>query len=160
MRRVWFFLAPMFLWMTLSLPAGEGKKDDIAAIEKQLVDLVNAERKKESLMPLRFSPELAKVARAHAENMAKQKKEEHKLDGKDYPDRLDAAGYMYLGAGENLGAIMKGLTLPDLMKAWMVSKAHRINILEAKFEETGTGAARDAAGKLYLAQVFALPGKK
>src|SRR6266853_853935 len=103
MNGVWAFawghrMKSIFAALFLSLastfppPAGEDKKLDLPDAEKKLLDLTNKERDKESLKTLRWNPVLAKVARAHAENMAKQKKEVHILDGKSPYDRIKAAG--------------------------------------------------------------------
>ena len=46
-------------------------------------------------MPLKVNATLVKTARAHSENMAKQEKMAHQLDGKSVGDRTEAAGYDY-----------------------------------------------------------------
>lgn len=154
----------LFLLLIVGLPilaggAGEAKKTDLAAAEKTLLELTNKERAKEGLKPLRWNAMLGTVARGHAQNMAKQKKEVHDLDGKTPYDRIRAAGYSYHRAGENVGSMTPEYTLEDLIKAWMGSKGHRANILQAEFEEVGMGAAVNDEGRIYLAQVFARPKK-
>ncbi|MFO0965399.1 MAG: CAP domain-containing protein [Gemmataceae bacterium] len=135
-------------------------KIDIAAAEKKVLELTNAERAKEGLKALTWNPVLAKVARAHAQNMAKQQKEVHILDGKNPYDRIKAAGYDYRRAGENVGSMTPDFELPDLMKAWMDSKGHRANILQGEYEEAGIGAAVGENGRIYFAQEFGKPKKK
>ena len=159
MKRIAVLFAFAVLAPVFSGGAGE-KKEDLPDMEKVLLDLTNAERKKEGLKPVRWNPVLAKVARAHAENMAQQKKEVHVLDGKSPSDRVKAAGYRYSRTGENVGSMTPGFELEDLMKAWMESKGHRKNILQEDFEEAGMGAARNEDGRLYFAQIFATPPKK
>jgi uncharacterized protein YkwD len=123
--------------------------------EKQLLELINAERKKHDLAPLRPSPALFRVARAHSANMAKQGKMAHVLDDKTPYDRIKAVGYKYRFAGENIGR--GDVSLPEMVKAWMDSKVHRDNILHKEFTETGLGVASDAKKLVYYTQVFAKP---
>jgi uncharacterized protein YkwD len=123
--------------------------------EQRVVDLINQERKKENLPPLKVNPVLTQVARAHTANMAMQGKMDHNLDGKSPFDRIKAAGYKYSLAAENLA--VGDLPLKDVIQAWMKSKIHRDNILTKDFTETGIGIANGAKDKVYYTQVFADP---
>jgi uncharacterized protein YkwD len=120
----------------------------------------NAERTKEELPPLKFNPLLGKVARAHSENMARQMKMEHKLDDKTPFDRLDAAGYDFMRAAENIAFGDEDAKLDVIMKMWMESKGHRANIMNKDLTEIGIGIARGKDGFLYYTQVFGRPFKK
>lgn len=128
--------------------------------EVKTFELTNQERKAKDLPALTLKPALSKIARAHSENMARQGKMEHKLDDKGPDDRVRAGGYKYATMAENLAAGEDGATLAMIMKAWMESKDHRANILDADFTEIGVGIARDKAGQLYFTQVFARPRKE
>lgn len=140
------------------LPASDKKEGpSLAALEKTLVDLTNQERKKKGVGAVKVNESLAKAARAHAENMLRQDRMEHTLDGKNQFERITAAGYKWTKAGENLAAVDGDRTLAELMEAWMDSKSHRLNILDADFTEIGVGIARDKTGKLWIAQVFGRP---
>jgi uncharacterized protein YkwD len=123
--------------------------------EKELLDLTNQERKKADRKPLKPSPVLFKVARAHSANMAKQGKMAHVLDGKNPFQRLKAAGYPYYRAGENVG--VGNVPLKGVMKGWMDSKLHRENILNPEFTEIGLGRVVDANGDAYYTQAFGRP---
>src|SRR4051794_29532939 len=70
--------------------------------EKAILKLLNDEREKEKLPPLKPNAILFKVARAHSANMAKQEKMAHVLDGKKPSQRVEEAGYDYRVVGENL----------------------------------------------------------
>jgi len=129
----------------------------MTAPEKKLLELTNLERKKKDLSPLAPSPLLFKIARAHSENMAKQAKMDHELDGKNPFDRLKDGGYKYLKAGENVGAGDAEIPIADLMKAWMDSPMHRENILRPDFTEVGFGAVKDKKGDVYYTQLFGKP---
>jgi uncharacterized protein YkwD len=143
------------LALCLASRAGEAAKFEMTKEEQKLVELTNAERKKKELPPVKPSPLLFKVARAHSANMAKQAKMAHELDGKNPFERLKEAGYKYYFAGENVAA---GLDeLDEIMKGWMESEPHRKNILSEKFTEIGIGVARDKKGEPYFTQVFGKP---
>jgi uncharacterized protein YkwD len=124
--------------------------------ERTLMDLVNKERAKADLPALRPHPLLFKAARAHSANMAKQEKMEHILDEKKPSQRVEAAGYNWGKVRENLlTADMTDVPPEKIVKAWMDSKDHRINILANDVAETGLGIVRNAKGEAYYTQVFA-----
>lgn len=139
--------------------AGEPKetpKFEMTKEEQTLLELLNKERKKKDLPALRPHPLLFKVARAHAKNMAKQRKMEHNLDGKRPPDRVEAAGYDWGKVSENIAVAEGGEPpLSEIVKQWMESKEHRENLLDPKVNETGLGIARNDKDEIYYAQVLA-----
>jgi uncharacterized protein YkwD len=152
-----FFLCGVCLSGVISEEPKDKKqkaKFKLSDAEQEVLELTNAERKDNDLPPLKIGPLLTKVARAHSENMAKQGKMSHVLDGKNPAERVKAAGYLFRGLGENVGF---GPRKPaDMMKLWMESKHHRANILNKTFREIGIGIARDARGTPYYTQVFAV----
>ncbi len=148
------------LWtLCFSWTFGEGPnkkpkgKFKLSGIEQEILDQVNAERKKKDLPPLKLSPLLTKVARAHSANMAKQGKMNHVLDGKNPFDRVRAAGYQMRAVGENIGEGFPSAA--KMMDWWMHSKLHRGNILQKGFKEIGIGVVRDGRGHAFYTQVFA-----
>ena len=147
-------------FVAAAVPAQEKKEppppDRVTEEEKALVDLVNKEREKEKLPPLKSDARLRKAARGHSENMAKQGKLEHVLDGKTPGNRVDAVSYDFVRLGENIAYNDSG-TPEEVVKGWMDSKAHRDNILKKEFKETGLAVATDAKGVKYITQVFAAP---
>jgi uncharacterized protein YkwD len=140
--------------------AGEAPSFTMTAEETKLLELTNLERKKKELPPLRPSPALFELARAHSANMAKQGKMEHNLDGKTPFDRMRDAKYLFVMGAENIAACDAKFGLPELMQAWMESKLHRENILGPNYTDIGLGAARDKNGKVYYTQVFTKPQAK
>lgn len=142
--------------MTWSVAANQPGAE-LSPQEKKLLELTNAERKKAGLEPLRASPLLFKVARAHAQNMAKQGKLEHVLDGKNPLQRVRDAGYNYSAAGENIARFGSKTPLETLVKMWMESKIHRENILNPDFTEIGLGIAPDDNDRVFYAQEFGKP---
>jgi uncharacterized protein YkwD len=157
--------APALLLLLAGLAlAGGGKpaKVKLAPDEKALLDLLNKERKKEKLPELTLNATLCKAARRHSENMAKQEKMSHQLDGKSVGDRVTETGYDWLSIGENLAkSEAEGPGDPpasppeEIHKMWMDSKGHRENILNPKYREVGIAKARSSKGTYYYTQVFA-----
>jgi uncharacterized protein YkwD len=165
MLRATLMLPVLALLIAASLPAGESTKskekekpkDTLSAEERQVFDLTNAERKKEGLPPLRLSPLLTRLAKAHSENMAKQGKLDHSLDGKNPVERAKEAGYRMLSFGENIYAgFGKTGEPPAALDWWMNSKPHRANILSKMHREIGVGVAK-GEGQTYYTQVFGTP---
>jgi uncharacterized protein YkwD len=149
--------------LALLLPcAAPAQSDKLSADEKALVDLLNKEREKEKLPRLTVNPLLTKAARAHCENMARQEKFGHELDGKTVADRVAEAGYDYRSVGENLARapVESGDDPPapppaDIHKNWMGSKGHKANILGEQFREVGVCVVKSKKGTYYYTLVFA-----
>jgi uncharacterized protein YkwD len=159
--RQWFSVAiPVFFLIAVPFAAGEDDKFDMSREERTLLDLLNKEREKEKLPPLRPHALLFKAARAHSANMAKQEKMEHVLDGKTPGQRVLAAGYDYGKVSENIAVSdSEKAPLAMVVKSWMESKTHRENLLSDKVTETGLGIAKSEKGEVYFTQVFARPRK-
>ena len=159
--RHWFsFAIPVFFLVAVPFAIGEDDKFDMSREERTLLDLLNKEREKEKLPPLRPHPLLFKAARGHSANMAKQEKLEHVLDGKTPGQRVLAAGYDYGKVSENIAVSdSEKAPLPMIVKSWMESKTHRDNLLSDKVTETGLGIAKSEKGEVYFTQVFARPRK-
>ena len=163
LMRPWPFSMSVLLVLVAHIFAQPGQQK-VAALklsddEKQLLELTNAERKKEKLPLLMAHPLLFHAARAHAHNMAKQEKLEHELDGKSPFDRLDDAKYDFKSGGENIGMSAGDTPVADVFKLWMESEKHRANVLSAKYTEIGLGLAKNGKGETYCTQVFATPMK-
>jgi uncharacterized protein YkwD len=136
------------------------KKDPDAPsrTELEVIELVNAERKKENLQPLTPNAKLTRVARGHSSQMGKLGKIEHEVDGKTPKDRVVAVNYAFAHIGENVAAGQR--TPAEVMKTWMESEVHRTNILRKEFTEIGVGIVLAEDGKRYWTQVFGAPLKK
>jgi uncharacterized protein YkwD len=135
----------------------EPKAPALSKAEKQLLELFNAERKKNDLPPLEADVKLMRIARGHSENMAKSGKFDHTLDDKAPMDRAKDIGYQGF-VGEN---IAWGAGTPaEAMKVWMNSKPHRENILNGRYAHLGLGRAVSADGRAYWTAVFGVPFPK
>ena len=128
------------------------------ATESRIFDLINAQRRRQGLRPLVYNPQLDRMAKIQAENMARYQKMAHVIPDASLPslgDRARYVGYVYGRLAENVA-----LGYPNaetVVEGWMNSSGHRRNILDGEVVETGVGIARSAAGGLYYCQVFGRP---
>lgn len=121
-------------------------------LEERLLELVNAERARAGLKPVRNDPELAAVARAHSLDMFKRGYFSHYTpEGRDLQDRLRQAQVGFLTAGENLALAP---TLPGAHQGLMKSPGHRANILRPQFGRLGIGVLDGGVHGLMVTQNF------
>ncbi|MEU6236862.1 CAP domain-containing protein, partial [Kitasatospora sp. NPDC047058] len=123
--------------------------------ERQLVDLVNAERAKAGCAPLRIDPKLHTAAQKHADDMVTRNFFDHvNPDGVSADARLTAAGYRWSQWGENLD---RGPSAPaTVFSRWMDGGIHQSNMLDCNFKDVGIGVATGPAG-LYWTQDLGAP---
>ena len=153
--------------VVLAMPASPGEVADPAptaadstpaAVEGQIVDLVNAQRVQAGLAPLTVSTQLGQMADIQAGNMARLDIMSHDLPGTATPglaDRASAVGYTYAALGENIAFNYAGATA--VMDGWMASPEHRANILNPNYTQIGVSVATDATGQPYYAEEFGRP---
>lgn len=121
-------------------------------LAKQVVTLVNAERKKVGCAPVRVSLGLTTAAKRHSADMAKYSYFSHtSRDGRTPWQRMREAGYYY-GSAENIAAGQT--TAKSVMYAWMHSAGHRKNILTCSNKAMGVGVARGGSYGIYWTQDF------
>jgi uncharacterized protein YkwD len=114
--------------------------------------LLNEERAREGLGPLRSEGRLELAAQRYAAEMVDRRFFEHvDAGGLDPQDRILMAGYPATNAwtGENLawGTGPEGSPV-EIVDGWMHSPGHRANILRAAFTEIGIGVAMDVPKRL------------
>ncbi|MGN9865788.1 CAP domain-containing protein [Bacillus swezeyi] len=114
----------------------------VSAYEKEVVELTNAERKKQGLKPLTLDEKLSKVARTKSQDMKDNNYFDHNSPTYGSPfDMMKKFGISYRTAGEN---IAKGQRTPqEVVKAWMNSEGHRKNIMNPDFTHIGVGYVKD-----------------
>jgi len=114
-----------------------------SAFETDILTLVNQERSAQHLHSLSWDTELHDAARGHSVDMAANNYFSHtSQDGRTFSDRIQAAGYQYNTAGENIAA---GYSTPEAaMNGWMNSSGHRANILNSSYCDLGVGYAYDS----------------
>ncbi len=112
--------------------------------EDRLVAIVNDERRKRGLEPLRHDDRLRRSARAHSDDMATRGYFSHNSpDGSSPSERIREVGYP-APAGENIAQGQDHTT--QAMIAWMNSPPHRANIMHPAVRAIGVGVRHGPAG--------------
>lgn len=110
--------------------------------------------------PLVMDPILRCSARLHSLDMFERDYFEHtNPDGVDPFQRMDAAGFVGSGGGENIAV---GQVTPEqVMQSWMDSDGHCANVMRENFTMLGVGfhpgAGRIGLGSNYWTQNFGAP---
>jgi len=134
-------LLPLVAQVTFAytLPAGH------AQYVQRVVELINIERQRVGLAPVRSNPALTYAAQRYAEVMADSSCFGHDC-GSTLGERYAQAGYLDPQAwAENIAA---GQLTPDaVMTSWMSSGGHRSNILGDLYQDTGVGLAATSSGR-------------
>jgi len=145
----------ILLMGTMALAEEKKSEFKLTDDEKAIVEATNAERKKAGLPALKPNAKLFEAARAHAANMAKQDKLEHKLDDKTSDERVKNAGYQFSGTSENIAHNQQ--TPKEAVESWMNSEDHKANLLNKEYVDIGVAVAKSAKGERYWVQVFGTP---
>ena len=118
--------------------------------EKEVVRLVNNERRARGLSELTYDWQLSRVARYKSEDMRDNNYFSHTSPTYGSPfQMIKSFGISYRSAGEN---IAKGQKTPsEVVNAWMNSQGHRANILNSSFTHIGVGYTSD---EKYWTQMF------
>ena len=118
----------------------------------QVLNLVNKERAKQNLAPLKLNAELTKVAQLKSEDMKNKNYFDHTSPTYGSPfNMMNQFGINYKNAGENIAKGQK--TAEAVVTAWMNSEGHRKNILNADFTDMGLGYAKSGSTP-YWTQMF------
>ncbi len=119
------------------------------SFEKMMVELMNQSRVEHGLKPFKYDAGLTAQARAHSEDMVKNKYFSHTgSDGSTVDTRMKAAGYKYEQYyAENLafGQYSSIFAHEGLMN----SLGHRENILNKNLQVAGVGVAFDSERRPY-----------
>lgn len=121
-------------------------------LEAEMLELVNKERIKAGLNPVKADPEMTRVARVHSQDMFVRGYFAHvNPDGKDPFDRMRDFNIRFMTAGENLAlAQTVGIAHNNLMN----SPGHRANILNPNFGRLGIGIMDGGFYGLMISQEF------
>jgi uncharacterized protein YkwD len=129
-----------------------------SASEQQLLALTNQARASAGRKRLAWDSALASIARWRSKDMIVRDYFSHDIPGGGRVfDTMDARGYCYRVAGENIGWD----TYPDdaataqIQKMFMGSSGHRANILATDWDHIGIGAYKGADGKKMWTVLFA-----
>jgi len=117
------------------------------ALVRATLCVLNAERARHRLRPLRLNHKLSRAAQRHSRAMARKRFFSHNsLGGASFVDRIRRTGYL-AGArswtvGENIAYGSGRRSTPrSIGSAWMNSPPHRANILSGSFHAIGIGIA-------------------
>jgi uncharacterized protein YkwD len=142
-----------------SAPAPASAADlTVSQAEREVVRLLNVERTKRDLVPLRVDSRLMTIARARSLDMAAKGYFSHTSPtGVDVFDMLNASTVTWYSAGE----IIAWNSWPTLAlsaqvanSGWMNSTGHRNVILSSSNNYFGVGLAVAASGRKYWTGVF------
>jgi uncharacterized protein YkwD len=109
--------------------------------------LVNAERERYGVKPLRWNWRLWYAAQRMAGDIVRERFYSHRMpDGRTLLARVAATGYLPNGddwsLGENLAWGAGALSMPvSVVFAWMTSPQHRVNVLAPDYHDVGIGIA-------------------
>jgi uncharacterized protein YkwD len=122
------------------------------SLEAQMLELINQERAKEGLKPLKADREEMAVARAHSKDMFARGYFAHvNPEGKDPFDRMKTAKLKFKTAGENLALAQ---TLQIAHTNLMNSPGHRANIMNPQYKRVGIGILDGGFYGLMISQEF------
>lgn len=113
--------------------------------EARMVAKINTARAHHGLPPLRTSPELMAVARAHSRAMAGPRVLFHSTSY--------ATVCCWSAVAENVGT---GYSVRGVHRALMRSTPHRANILDGRMRQVGIGVV-SAGGRIWVTEVFRQP---
>ena len=119
-----------------STPSGGGTTADLSAVEKQVFELLNAERKQAGLAALKLDNSLSSGARAWSKKMATEDFFSHDTSG-NFAENI-AYGYR---------------TAKAVHDGWMNSSGHRNNRMNSRYSTYGVGVHKNG-NTLYYTERF------
>ena len=123
------------------------------SLQAEVFRLVNMERSREGLPPLKSLPVLKEIAQVRAEELP-GRFEHRRPSGESWESILSEYGIRWRFCAEN---IAMGQESPQaVMRSWMNSSGHRQNILSHEAKYLGVGVVR-ANGRLWWSQNFLTP---
>jgi uncharacterized protein YkwD len=127
-----------------------------APVQRQVLALVNENRRRGGCRNLTLDRRLIVAANRHAADMARRGYFAHSSPGgAGAGERVEDAGYRWSRYGEN---IARGQTSAyEVVDGWMHSPAHRENIMDCRLHQMGVGLAFAGDDEPYWVQDFATP---
>lgn len=106
--------------------------------EQKILELMNAKRVEAGLKPLTMDNTLLQVARYKSNDMIQNNFFDHtNPDGTKWTNWLQALGYKYTTAGENIA--YNTYDAVELFNQWWNSEGHRANMMNASYTKVGIG---------------------
>lgn len=148
---------------TIVLSSGETgaceKSRDAEDLSLQILSLINLERARIGVDPVRMNKQLRQASEEYACTMAAEDFFEHvnPMTDEGPGDRAAKAGYGFFSIGENLAG---GHDTPsEAVQGWMESMGHRNNLLSPEWTETGIGVRQGGSLRIYWVQLFGKPAR-
>ncbi len=129
-----------------------------SASERQLLALTNQARSSAGRKTLRWDGALASIARWRSKDMIQRDYFSHNIPGGGMVfDEMDARGYCYKVAGENIGwnTYPDDVATAQIQQMFINSSGHRSNVLGRSWDRVGIGAYKGASGKKMWTVLFA-----
>jgi len=124
----------------------------LTAAEQQMLNLVNQERAKAGLQPLKADLELTKVARLKSQDMINKNYFDHNSPTYGSPfQMMKQFGITYRTAGENIAG---NQSVERAHTALMNSQGHRANILNSQYTHIGIGIQNGGQYGMMFTQMF------
>jgi uncharacterized protein YkwD len=137
--------------------AGDAVTAD-AQIAREIVQQANAARAREGLHAMAYSDGANRAAMKYAQELALRHEISHtsQVSGRETAGaRLLAEGVNWTRAGENLAEFSPRIGIAEnAIQGWLDSPPHRHNLLNAEYNATGAGVARDEQGNYYVVQLY------
>ncbi len=120
--------------------------------ENEILRLLNAERAKIGLNPLKLDMEITRVARLKSQDMIDNNYFSHNSPTYGNPfDMMKSYGIKYIYAGENLAG---NPSIKDAHQSLMNSQGHKENILNPNFTHIGIGVREGSQYGKMITQMF------
>ncbi len=130
------------------------KPPESSWLEPEVIELVNVERQRHGLAPVRAQANLAAAATRQACDLARTQRLNHVgSDGSTLRDRMYDAGYRPRTGNENIAIGFSSAQIA--VESWMKSPGHRANFLDPDVTEIGVAVA--SARRLGWATVMGRP---
>lgn len=129
-----------------------GTSSELSAAK--ILSVVNLERQSKNLKPLILDSQLTLAANAKLADMITQGYFAHTTESVNPWQFIDASGFQYLHAGENLARDF--IDEYDLVQGWLASPPHRENLLSSQYTHTGIAVSEASQGAMVV-QMYATP---
>ena len=133
---------------TPSTPASKGSIQPVEpnAFERGILDLLNKERAKSGLSPIKLDPQLVAVARVKGEDMVKNNYYGH---GSSYGYSGSMLGYFGISVKLSRENICQASSAQMAHNSFMGSSDHKANMLKPWWTDAGIGVVRKPGSSLY-----------
>lgn len=130
-----------------------------AGLEEEVLREANATRRSAGSGVLVVDAALGRAARDYARELAERREIEHispTPGRRTFRERITAAGAHPRLGGENLARVVSTADALGgrVVRAWMNSPGHRVNLLDPIFSRTGIGVWLGGDGVWYVVQVY------